>query len=57
MANPVDPVLGHPASQERQPAAVQELLNNQPHKSTNQSHAEDHSEQTEHEAANGEDHR
>ena len=30
-ANPVDPVLCHHTSQERQPAAVPELLNDQPH--------------------------
>ena len=29
MANPVDPVLGHHASKDRQPTAVQELLNDQ----------------------------
>ena len=31
MANPTDPVLSHHTSQERQPAAVPELLNNKPH--------------------------
>ena len=31
MANSVDPVLGHHTSQERQPAAVPELSNDQPH--------------------------
>ena len=30
MANPMDPVLSHHTSQERQPAAVPELPNNQP---------------------------
>ena len=52
MANPVDPVLSHHTSQERQPAAVPELLNDQPHQSPKQSHAEDHTEQT-----SGEDYR
>ena len=42
-------------SQERQPAAVPELLNNKPHQSTQQSHAEDHTEQIE--TKSGEDHR
>ena len=55
MANPVDPVLSHHTSQERQPAAVPELLNDQPHQSPKQSHAKDHTEQTE--AKSGEDHR
>ena len=55
MANPVDPVLSHYASQERQPAAVPELPNDQPHQSLKQSHAEDHTEQIE--ATSGEDHR
>ena len=52
-ANPMDPVLSHHASQERQPAAVPELLNDklhQPPKIT-----EDHTEQTE--ATGGENHR
>ena len=31
MTNTVDPVLSHHTSQERQPAAVPELLNDQPH--------------------------
>ena len=31
MANPMDPVLSHHTSQERQPAAVPELPNNKPH--------------------------
>ena len=47
MANPMDPVLSHHASQERQPVAVPELPNNKPHQSPKQSHAEDHTEQTE----------
>ena len=55
MVNPVDPVLSHRTSQERQPAAVTELPNNKPHQSPNQSHAEDHTEQIE--ATSGEDHR
>ena len=55
MANPVDPVLSHHTSLERQPAAVPELPNDQPHPSTKQSHAEDHTEQIE--ATGGEDHR
>ena len=33
MANPMDPVLSHHTSQERQPAAVPELPNNKPHQS------------------------
>ena len=33
MANSMDPVLSHYASQERQPAAVPELPNNKPHQS------------------------
>ena len=45
MANPVDPVLSHHTSQEKQPAAVPELLNDQPHQSPKQSHAEDYTEQ------------
>ena len=55
MAKTVDPVLGHHPSQERQPAAVPELPNDQPDQPPKQSHAEDHTEQTE--AASGEDHR
>ena len=55
MANPVDPVLNHHTSQERQPAAVSELPNDQPHQSHKQSHAEDHTEQIK--ATSGEDHR
>ena len=54
MANPMDPVLSHHTSQERQPAAVPELPNNKPHKSPKQSHTEYHTEQTE--ATSGEDH-
>ena len=42
MANPMDPVLSHRTSQERQPAAVSELRNDQSHQSPKQSHAEDH---------------
>ena len=55
MANPVDPVLSHHASQERQPAAVSELLNDQPLQSPKLGHAENHTEQIE--ATIGEDHR
>ena len=33
LANTIDPVLSHHTSQERQPAAVTELPNNQPHQS------------------------
>ena len=54
MANPVDPVLSHHTSQERQPIAVPELLNNKPHQTDKQGHAEDHTEQIE--ATRGEDH-
>ena len=46
--------LSHLTSQERQPSAVPELLNNRPHQSPKQSHAEDHTEQTE--ATSREDH-
>ena len=53
MANPVDPVLSHHTSQERQPAAVPELPNDQPHQLPKQSHAEDCTEQVE--ATGGED--
>ena len=49
-----DPVLGHHTSQEKQTAAVPELPKDQPHQSSKQSHAEDHTEQIE--AASGEDH-
>ena len=45
IAKPVDPVLSHYTSQERQPAAVPRLLNNQPHQSPKHSHAEEHTEQ------------
>ena len=54
MANTVDLVLSHHTSQERQPAAVPELPNSQPHQSPKQGHAEDHTEQIE--ATSGEDH-
>ena len=55
MANPMDSVLSHHTSQERQPAAVPALLNNQPQQSPKQSHAEDHTVQIE--ATSGKDHR
>ena len=55
MANIMDPVLRHHTSQERQPVAVPEIHNNQPHQSPKQSHAENHTEQIE--ATRGEDHR
>ena len=55
MANPMDPVLSHHTSQERQPAVVPEKPNNKPHQSPKQSHAEDHTEEME--ATSGEDHR
>ena len=54
IANPMDPVLSHYTSQERQPAAVPGLPNDQPHQSPKQSHAEDQTEQIE--ASSGEDH-
>ena len=54
MANTLDPVISHHIFQERQPAAVPELPNNQPHQSPKQSHAEDHTEQIE--ATSGENH-
>ena len=54
MANPVEPVLSHHTSQERQPAAVPELPNDQPYQSPKQSHAEDHTGQIE--GTSGEDH-
>ena len=41
MANPMDPVLSHHTSHERQLAAVPELPNNQPHQPPKQSHAEE----------------
>ena len=44
IANPMDPVLNHHTSQERQPAAMPELPNNKPHQSPKQSHAEGHTE-------------
>ena len=47
MANPLDPVLGHHTSKERQPAAVPELLKNQPHQPPKQSNADDHAEEIE----------
>ena len=47
--------VSHHTSQERQPAAVQELPDDQPHQSPKQSHTEDHTEQIE--ATSGEDHR
>ena len=47
MANPMDPVLSHHTSHEKQPAAEPELPNNQPHQSPKQRHAEDHAEQIE----------
>ena len=53
MAIPLDPVLDHHTSQENQPAAVPELLNNHPHQPPKQSHAEDYIEQIE--ATGGED--
>ena len=55
MANPVGLVLSHHTFQERQPAAVPELPNNQPHQSPKQSHAEDYIEHIE--ATSREDHR
>ena len=54
-ANSVGQVLGHYTSQERQPAAVPEVPNDQPHQPPKQSHAEDHTEQTE--VTSREDHR
>ena len=48
-------VLGHNTSQERQPATAPELLNDQPHQPSKQSHAEDHIEQIE--ATSGYDNR
>ena len=55
MANPMHPVHSHHTSQERQPAVLPQLPNNKPYQSPKQSHAEDHTEQTE--ATSGEDHR
>ena len=51
MVNPVDQVLGHHTSQERQLAEVPKLLNDQPHQPPKQSYAEGHIEQVE--AASG----
>ena len=42
MANPMDPVLSHHTSQERQPAAVPELPNDQHHQCRLQSRKEHH---------------
>ena len=39
MANPMDPVLSHHTSQERQPTAVSELPNDQPYQPSSQNHA------------------
>ena len=47
MANSVDPVLGHHTSQERQPAAMLQLLDDKPHQPSRQSCAEDCTEQIE----------
>ena len=55
MANLMDRVLSHHTSKERQPAAMPELPNNQPHQLPKQSHVEDHTEQIE--ATSGEDRR
>ena len=55
MVNTVDPVFSHHTSRERQPAAVPQLPNSQPHLSPKQSHAEDHTEQIE--ATSGEGNR
>ena len=44
MANPMDPVLSHHISKERQPAAMPDLLNNKPHQSPKPSHDEDYTE-------------
>ena len=54
MANPMDLVLSHHTSQERQPSAVPEIPNDQPHQLPKKSHAEDHTEQIE--VTSGEDH-
>ena len=43
----MDPVLSHHTSQERQPTALPELPNDQPHLPPKQSYAEDHTEQNE----------
>ena len=53
MANSVDTVLGHHTSQQRQPAALPELPNDQPRQPPKQIHSEDHTEQIE---AASEDH-
>ena len=53
MFNPMDLVVSHYTSQERQPAAIPELPNNQLHQPPKQSIAEDHTEQIE--ATSGED--
>ena len=50
----MDPVIGHHISQERQPAAMLELPNDQPHQPPKQSQSEDCTEQIE--AASAEDH-
>ena len=42
---PMDPVLSHHTSQERQPVAAPELPNNQPNQSPKQRHGEDRTEQ------------
>ena len=55
MANTLNPGFSYYTSQERQPATVPELPNDQPHQSSKQSHAEEHTEQIE--ATSGEDHR
>ena len=47
MASPMDPVLSHHTSQERQLTAVPELPNDRPHQSPKQRHAEDRTEQIE----------
>ena len=54
MANSAHPVLSHHTFQGRQPAAVPELPNDQPHQPPKQSHAKDHNERIE--AASEEDH-
>ena len=54
MAKPVDPVLSHHTFQERHPAAVPELPNEQIHQPSKQSHAEDHTDQIE--TTSGEEH-
>ena len=46
MVNPVEPVLDHHTSQ-KAIEAMPELPNDQPHQLPKQSHAEDHTEQTE----------